>query len=183
MLAHSLSNDTPQLSEKEQATGINKSHDPALDAMRALPRRPNEKLDHIPGPKGLPLIGSSIDIIKDAPAFTQRLFHKHGPVFKARGFGSTSVNFCDVESARMILLNKDKNFSSELGWARVAGLLRTGILLRDFSDHRVHRRVLQQAFKRPVLTHYADQLNNQLKQGIETWPKQESNSSVAWSPT
>ncbi len=148
--------------------------DPALAAMRALSRRPNEALDHIPGPKGLPLVGCSIDIIKDAPAFMQREFQKHGSVFKVNGFGSTSLNFADVESARMILLNKDKNFSSELGWARMAGLLRTGILLRDFSDHRVHRRVLQQAFKRPVLEHYATQLNQQLKLGIQAWPKQDS---------
>ena len=148
--------------------------DPALEAMRQLPRRPNEDLNHIPGPNGLPLIGCSLDIIKDAPSFMQRQFLEHGPVFKVNGFGSTSVNFADVESARMILLNKDKNFSSELGWARVAPLLQTGILLRDFSDHRVHRRVLQQAFKRPVLEHYAARLNEQLKSGIEAWPKQES---------
>ena len=149
------------------------SNDPALAAMRALPRQPTDALDHIPGPKGLPLIGSTFDIIKDAPEFTRQQFLKHGPVFKATGFGSTSVDFCDVESARMILLNKDKNCSSELGWARVAALLRTGILLRDFSDHRTHRRVLQQAFKRPVLEHYAAQLNKQLRTGIEAWPKQE----------
>lgn len=149
-------------------------NDPALEAMRKLSRRPNESLDHIPGPNGLPLIGCSFDIIKDAPAFMQTEFKKHGPVFKVNGFGSTSVNFADVDAARMMLLNKDKNFSSELGWARVAGLLRTGILLRDFSDHRVHRRVLQQAFKRPVLAHYAEQLNQQLKSGIESWPKQDS---------
>ena len=148
--------------------------DPDLAAMRALPRKPNELLSHIPGPKGLPIIGSSLNIIKDAPGFVQQLFAEHGPIFKASGFGSTSVNFCDIDAARMILLNKDKNFSSELGWARVAALLRTGILLRDFSDHRVHRRVLQQAFKRPVLENYATRLNAQLKTGVEAWPKQES---------
>jgi len=144
--------------------------DAALLAMRKLSRRPNEALDHIPGPNGLPLIGCSMDIIKDAPAFMQREFKKHGSVFKVKAFGSTSLNFADADAARMILLNKEKNFSSELGWASVTGLLRTGILLRDFSDHRVHRRVLQQAFKRPVLEHYAQQLNHQLKSGIETWP-------------
>lgn len=144
----------------------------ALETMRSLPRKPNENLDHIPGPTGLPLIGCSLDMIKDAPDFMRRQFDNHGPVFKVNGFGSTSLNFADVDAARMMLLNKDKNFSSELGWARVAGLLRTGILLRDFSDHRVHRRVLQQAFKRPVLEHYAEQLNTQLQHGIEAWPKQ-----------
>lgn len=147
--------------------------DPDLAAMRALPRKPNVSLDHIPGPKGLPFLGSSLAIIKDAPGFVQGLFKQHGPVFKLTGFGSTSVNFCEVDAARMMLLNKDKNFSSELGWARVAGLLKTGILLRDFSDHRVHRKVLQQAFKRPVLENYAVQLNKQLKDGVEAWPKQE----------
>lgn len=169
MHAHTSSQDH---SNSAQGSTSQTAPDSALTAMRQLSRRPNENLDHIPGPKGLPLIGCTLDIIKDAPAFMQRQFHQHGPVFKAGGFGSTSVYFSDIDAARMMLLNKDKNFSSELGWASVAGLLRSGILLRDFSDHRVHRRVLQQAFKRPVLENYATQLNQQLKQGIEAWPKQ-----------
>ncbi len=150
------------------------SHDPALAAMRKLSRRPNNDLSHIPGPMGLPIVGCGLSIIKDAPTFVQQQFRQHGGVFKVNAFGSTSVNFTDTEAARMILLNKDKNFSSELGWSRVAALLRTGILLRDFSDHRIHRRVLQQAFKRPVLEHYATQLNKQLKAGIEAWPREDT---------
>ncbi len=166
---------TPNVHDTANNSSQTAPHDPALAAMRQLSRRPNEaNLESIPGPTGLPIIGCTLDIIKDAPAFMQRQFQQHGSVFKVNGFGSTSVNLADVEAARMVLLNKDKNFSSELGWARVAGLLRTGILLRDFSDHRVHRRVLQQAFKRPVLEHYASQLNKQLKNGIEAWPKQDT---------
>jgi len=144
--------------------------DPALVAINKLPRRPESNLDSIPGSNGLPIIGDSVKLLMDAPGFTQQLFAEHGPVFKFNAFGAPTVNFADVESARLILMNKDKNFSSQLGWWRVAKLLQRGILLRDFSDHREHRRVLQQAFKRPVLESYATQLNDMLAKGIEQWP-------------
>ena len=144
--------------------------DPILAAIDELPRRPESKLDGIPGSTGLPIIGDSFKLLINAPNHSYKLFEKHGPVFKYNAFGAPTVNFADVESARLILMNKDKNFSSQLGWWRVEKLLQRGILLRDFSDHRDHRRILQQAFKRPVLENYASQLNQLLCAGIAEWP-------------
>ncbi len=144
--------------------------DPILAAINKLPRRPESNLDSIPGSKGLPIIGDSLKLLSDAPGYSQKLFMEHGPVFKYTAFGAPSVNFGDVDSARLILMNKDKNFSSQLGWSQVSRLLQRGILLRDFSDHRNHRRILQQAFKRPVLENYAAQLNELLVAGIKQWP-------------
>jgi len=145
-------------------------NDDALAAIAKLPRRPEEHLNDVPGGTGLPMVGHSLKLIADAPGFVRQRYEKYGPVFKFRAFGSSSVNFADVESARMILMNKNRNFSSELGWSRVRHLLQRGILLRDFSDHRGHRRVLQQAFKRPILENYASQLNDQISEGLAQWP-------------
>lgn len=156
----------PQISEKVSA----QEQDPLLVAINKLSRRPETNLDAIPGSNGWPIIGDSLKLLFDAPGFSLRLFEEHGPVFKQMAFGTPSVNFADVDSARLILMNKDKNFSSQLGWSRVAKLLQRGILLRDFSEHRDHRRILQQAFKRPVLENYAEQLNKLLLAGIQHWP-------------
>ena len=144
--------------------------DPILAAIDKLPRRPESNLSGIPGNTGLPIIGDSLKLLMNAPEHSYKLFKKHGPVFKYNAFGAPTVNFADVDSARLILMNKDKNFSSQLGWWRVEKLLQRGILLRDFSDHRDHRRILQQAFKRPVLENYTSQLNQLLSEGIKQWP-------------
>lgn len=145
--------------------------DPAIEAIAKLSKNPQRSLSNIPGDLGFPLIGHSLKLVADAPSFVQERYAQHGSVFKISAFGTTSVNFADVDAARMILMNKDKNFSSELGWSRLSRLLQRGILLRDFSEHRGHRRVLQQAFKRPVLEGYAARLNQQLANGLEQWPQ------------
>ena len=44
----------PQHPLKSSALEL-ENKDPALAAMRALSRQPTDALDHIPGPKGLPL--------------------------------------------------------------------------------------------------------------------------------
>ena len=82
-----------QTAASNQAKPVKTSDSQALETMRSLPRKPNENLDHIPGPTGLPLIGCSLDMIKDAPDFMRRQFDNHGPVFKVNGFGSTSVSY------------------------------------------------------------------------------------------
>jgi len=144
--------------------------DLAIKAIAKLNRRPEHSLPEIPGDLGLPLIGHSLKLIANAPDFVLSRYAQHGPVFKMSAFGTPSVNFADVDAARMIIMNKDKNFSSELGWWRMSGLLQRGILLRDFSEHRGHRRVLQKAFKQPALAGYAERLNEQLSEGVNQWP-------------
>jgi cytochrome P450 len=59
------------------------------------------------------------------------------------------------EATRTIYLDRDQNFSSTIGWDPALGVLfRRGLMLRDFEDHRFHRRVMQQAFRREALAGY-----------------------------
>ncbi len=80
---------------------------------------------------------------------------QHGDVFKLRVLGRTNVLFLTPEANRHIYLDPDKVFSSEGGWSSSIGpLFRNGLMLRDFEDHHLHRRVLQQAFRRTALEGY-----------------------------
>lgn len=155
------------------ADNSNAKIDKALLAARRLSKRPNQKLPKIPGNHGLPVVGSTPHLLANAPKVMRRCFQKYGPVFRLRGFGSTAVYFSDVEAARLILMNKEKNFSSRLGWLPVEPLLRRGILLRDFSEHRDHRRILQTTFTKPSLRFYTKRLNRLFSKQLHLWPENE----------
>ncbi len=136
-----------------------------------LPRRPNRNLDHIPGDYGLPVIGRTFDLLRHSHKTGKQMMDTYGPIFRTSALFQRSVGLVGPDAARFVLLDEEKSFAAEPAWNLiVGGLFQGGLLLRDFSDHRAHRRALQQAFKKPVLTAYCDSLNHYLDEGIDTWP-------------
>jgi cytochrome P450 len=136
-----------------------------------LPRRPNPNLDHSPGDYGLPVIGRTFALLRHSHKTGRHMLDTYGPIFRTSALFQRSVGLIGPDAARFVLLDEEKNFAAEPAWNLIiGGLFQGGLLLRDFSDHRVHRRALQQAFKRPVLTAYCDSLNHYLDEGINTWP-------------
>jgi cytochrome P450 len=112
-------------------------------------------LDHVPGSLGLPVLGQTLEFVRDARGLGERRRREHGDVFKLRVLGVPTVAFVTPDATRTIYLDRDQNFSSTIGWDPALGVLfRRGLMLRDFDDHRFHRRVMQQAFRREALTGY-----------------------------
>lgn len=146
------------------------SSESVLDVISNMPTRPSRDLDHLPGDYGLPVFGHTFDIVKDAAKQSKFMQEKYGDIYRTSVFFNRHVSICDASHVQEILMDKEQNFSSSKGWFMLSSLLRKGILLRDFSDHRIHRRPLQQAFKSPVMNAYADQLNVLLKEGVDAWP-------------
>ncbi len=136
-----------------------------------LPRRPNPNLDHIPGDYGLPVIGHTFGLLRNSHKVGKRMLDTYGPVFRSSALFQRSVGLVGPEAARFVLLDGEQNFAAEPAWNLIiGGLFEGGLLLKDFSDHRFHRRALQHAFKKPVLGAYCTSLNRYLAEGIGTWP-------------
>ena len=58
-------------------------------------------------------------------------------------FGETSVVLFGPEANERVMFDQEKLFSSEHGWGSILGLLfPRGLMLRDFDDHRIHRKTL-----------------------------------------
>jgi len=88
-----------------------------------------------------------------------------GPTFRR------NVGLIGPDAAKFVLLDPQQNFAAEPAWNLViGGVFENGLLLKDFEEHRFHRRALQQAFKKPVLEFYCRALNHYLDEGIEQWP-------------
>lgn len=114
-----------------------------------------DPLAHIPGDAGPPLVGHTLAFLRDARRFFNDRHAKYGDVFQVRILGRREVALLTPQAVREIYLDTDKVMSSTRGWATSIGpLFRNGLMLRDFEDHHLHRRVMQQAFRRTALEGY-----------------------------
>lgn len=145
---------------------------PIMQAIASLPNRPTNKLHHLPSVgKGLPFFGHTLDVLKEPYRFPEKQRKVLGPVFHSRIFMQPQVTLCEAEAAQLLLMDKDQNFSNSKGWFRFAPIFDRGILLRDFSEHRIHRRPLQAAFKSALMNAYALQLNEMMRDTLLVWEK------------
>lgn len=114
----------------------------------------------IPRSGGLPVLGHTLDFLRDARALLETNRRRHGDVFAVDVLGHETVVFLGPEATRTIYLDREQNFSSEIGWSFSIGpLFRRGLMLRDFDDHHLHRRVMQHAFRRAALAGYMERVN------------------------
>ncbi len=106
----------------------------------------------------------------DLVARLERIRNTHGDVVWIPIFGRLEVlAFLGAEGLECALLNKDGAYSSRLGWERYVDHVFPGaIMAMDGKDHRYHRRLLQEAFTRPNLEGYVEQMNPIIGRRIES---------------
>lgn len=135
-----------------------------------LPHLPGKALRHIPGDDGLPIIGNTFRVLRDPIAFGRRMVETHGPVYRNRALGDTTVAMVGPEANELVLFDRDRVFSSEQGWGPVLNLLfPRGLMLMDFDKHRADRKTLSVAFKPEPMRHYAEQLNRGIARVVSGW--------------
>lgn len=131
---------------------------------------PLADLAHIPGEDGWPLIGLTFRLLADPKGEVERLAARHGRIYRSRGFGVRTVNLLGPEANEFVLFDRHKTFSSADGWDPFLGrLFPRGLMLRDFDDHRVHRKALSVAFKTEPMKRYLDGLNAGIARGVSGW--------------
>lgn len=136
-----------------------------------LPRMPQRKLEDIPGDYGWPLLGSTVPFLKDYHKMVTELADKYGLVFKGSVLFQRGVTLLGPEANEFVLKDPEHVFSSRAAWNPLLEKLFTdGLMLRDFADHKFHRRIMQQAFKKPALASYLDRMNAHIGSEIQNWP-------------
>ncbi|HAV81620.1 MAG TPA: cytochrome P450, partial [Erythrobacter sp.] len=89
-----------------------------------------------------------------------------------------------AEANEMLLMNRDKIFSSEQGWGPILDkLFPRGLMLLDFDHHRADRRALSIAFKPGPMRHYADALNRGIAKRVEEWGGDGSGAQLLFYPS
>lgn len=129
-------------------------------------------LSHIPHPRGLPIVGHSLGLLIDPIGQHRRAAAQFGPVYKLNILGKWRVNLGDAEAVEFLLTDRNKALSSHEGWNMLQRLFGGGLMLRDFDDHRAHRRIMQTAFRKPVMDGYRRDMQQAVRQIVQSWPRE-----------
>jgi len=142
----------------------------AADHAEIPPKISADKLAHIPTRPGLPVLGHTLKFLKDPLGNQRRSFEEFGPVFRSNTFFAWSVTLAGPDALEMVLMDREKNFSSRIGWHNMLGkLFSNGLMLRDFDDHRAHRKTMQVAFKPAPMKDYLKRMNGGIAGRLDQW--------------
>ena len=90
------------------------------NALPSLEKSPN--LSHIPGEDGWPIFGTTFQVLKDPQGYTERMYREHGPVYRSYTLGQKTVTLLGPDANELVLFDKNKIFSSDLGWTPTLNL-------------------------------------------------------------
>lgn len=132
-----------------------------------------QKVSHLkspPGAPGLPIVGFTFEVMRDPLKFMRRRYDKYGEIFWMNAFGIKLVYLTGPDANQLVFQNKNDIFSNNQGWDYFIGkFFHRGIMLLDFEEHRFHRKIMQNAFKKPVLIEYLKGMNPAIQEGISKW--------------
>ncbi|GAA1233498.1 cytochrome P450 [Prauserella halophila] len=126
-------------------------------------------LKPVRGDHGPPLVGHTLSYIRFGNEFLRDRYERFGPVSWMGSVGPEVVTVGGPDATQQVLVNKDKAFSQE-GWTQlIDDFFHRGLMLLDFDEHRMHRRIMQSAFTRDRLTGYVDQLGPSVRARVPQW--------------
>lgn len=127
-------------------------------------------LKDLPGERGLPVIGHTLELLKDPVAFGARMRSAYGPIYRTRTFLRDNVTMLGTDANEFFLMDKGRNFSSERGWSPYLDkLFPRGLMLLDFDEHKAHRHIMATAFKTGPMKGYLEKLNDDMPARIKAW--------------
>ncbi|WP_308909316.1 cytochrome P450 [Pseudokordiimonas caeni] len=128
------------------------------------------RLEDIPGDRGLPILGHTLELLRDSEAYGKRMRQQYGSVYRSNAFFHDQVNMLSPEANEFVLMDKGRNFSSEGGWNNyLVRLFPRGLMLMDFDEHKAHRHIMAAAFKTGPMQGYMDRLNDEIPKRIARW--------------
>lgn len=135
---------------------------------------PLQGLRHIPGEQGFPILGKLPSMLKDLNGLLHRYHRKYGDVVRHDiGISMNGVVLLGPDHYKRVLLDSEKNFSCEAGYAKTIGVFYGGgLLMQDFGQHRMNRRAFQVAFKADAMKGYADLMNPIIDRTLPGWQDQ-----------
>lgn len=112
-------------------------------------------LKHLPGDKGPFIVGYFNDFLSRTSSLWRRMQKKYGDVFVFRILHRTSVQLMSPKTNKLILVdNPDKVENKEAWETALLDLFPNSLMLMDGEEHKYHRRIMHDAFKKPAMKGY-----------------------------
>lgn len=136
----------------------------------AAATRTRPSLQHLPGSRSLPLVGHSLEFLRDPLVFSRRQHARFGPVSRVNFLFANRACLLSAEANELVLRDRDGTFSAHHGWMPILGdLFPMGLMLRDGADHRQHRRLMQPAFRAEALRGYLRRMQPHIDTAVAQW--------------
>jgi cytochrome P450 len=120
--------------------------------------------------RGLPVLGRVFEYARDPVAMMRHQYETYGPVAPFKAVNNDAVMLLGPDAVETALVNRDKAFANEPAWTRLVGpFFGGGLMLIDFDEHHVHRRIMQEAFTRVRLAAYAARMHPAIAAGMADW--------------
>lgn len=135
----------------------------------------DERVREIPSPvrgaHGLPVLGQLLDYARDPQALFERQWTTYGAVSPLRVAGRHRwAMLLGADALEAVFANRDKAFANQPAWSYLVGpFFHGGLMLLDFEEHHLHRRILQQAFTRDRLEGYTARVHPAVARGVASW--------------
>ena len=141
-------------------------------ASDGLSRSPTRDLSHLPGPRGHWFLGNSRDFLPNPGRYIRETRQRYGNCFTVGVLSNRrQVVLTGAAANRLVLLDPEGNFSSRWGWEVVHAYFPGMVLLRDFADHRQHRRMMTPLFKPAALRRYLARMDPIVRDAMAAWPE------------
>jgi len=133
----------------------------------SLPR--NSKLP--PLSPGLPILGCTLDLLKDASGFLLSQYQKLGPVFRVAAFGKEYTVMAGREALQFFTQVGERHFSRETFYRRFAQELGAEqfILGAQGAQHARLRRMMKLGFSRQVAAGFIPSMVKAVEERVREW--------------
>jgi cytochrome P450 len=124
-----------------------------------------------PPPKGLPIIGRSLEYARDPVALFHKQWDTYGAVSPMSMVGTDRwAMLLGPDACEVVLRNAEKAFANGPAWTFLVGpFFGRGLMFLDFEEHHLHRRIMQQAFTRDRLEAYTTGMHTAITAGLQDW--------------
>ncbi|KAI6042968.1 cytochrome P450 [Pisolithus marmoratus] len=139
----------------------------AVVGLWAVATRARSKLPYPPGPKGLPFIGSVLDIDSQRPHLTYTQWAKtYGDIVYTRTLGRDIIIVNSEKTARMLADGRSEIYSDRYRSPifRIYGIDRMTALLEYGNEWKIHRKLLHLSLRNNVVDKYNDLYLNYARQ-------------------
>jgi cytochrome P450 len=100
----------------------------------------------------------------------RRLHDTRGPVVGQSAGPFKMVHLFGPDANQFVLLDRERIFSARRPWMMIMGkIFPNGLLLRDGDEHKLHRKIMHEAFTRPALRQYLERMNPMIERGLAVW--------------
>lgn len=125
-------------------------------------------LKPVMGDAGLPVIGHMIEFFRGGPDFVLDIYRRYGPVHYQHTPALQSVLALGPDATQAVLSNRNKEFSQRAWDPMIGPFFPRGLMLLDFDEHMMHRRIMQDAFTHSRLGGYVEHIDSVASQVIGT---------------